>query len=100
MQQKQKGNFLLGLAGTNGKVRRERATDVWKGLACVEGINWDRIRVFVIDERHGFKEEGECNGKRVTDALSKTLAERGIECPKDLFLLPDTSLELEACAAD
>ena len=47
------GCFVLGVSGPNGRVRRERALDTFTELAARENIAWERVRVFLVDERYG-----------------------------------------------
>mmetsp|Transcript_77883 Transcript_77883/g.167052 ORF Transcript_77883/g.167052 Transcript_77883/m.167052 type:complete len:873 (+) Transcript_77883:106-2724(+) len=100
-QKSRHGNFLLGLAGTNGHVRRDRAKDVFRTLGKVEEIDWSRVRVFLVDERYGFELDEDCNASMVRGSLLRALEERGTSVREDFLVAPDTSLpSWETCAAD
>ena len=60
--------FVMGLAGPNGRVRRERALDTYTELASRGGIDWGRVRIFLVDERYGFDAEEESNAYLVRKA--------------------------------
>ena len=88
------GSFVLGLAGPNGRVRRERALDTYTELASRRSIDWSRMRIFVVDERYGFETEEDSNAYLVRKAFGRLV-------PADALLVPDTSLPtLEEAAAD
>ena len=44
---------MIGVSGPNGRVRRERALETFTELATRESIDWERVRVFLVDERYG-----------------------------------------------
>lgn len=95
------GNFVLGLHGSNGRVRRARQTDVFSHLACRSQIDWRRVSIFLVDERYGFQSEEDSNAYLVRDSLLKTLTRCGIAFPDDQFIAPNTALKpMQACAAD
>mmetsp|Transcript_30816 Transcript_30816/g.89058 ORF Transcript_30816/g.89058 Transcript_30816/m.89058 type:complete len:795 (-) Transcript_30816:112-2496(-) len=94
------GSFVLGLSGTNGSVRRTRLADVLQSLASRRNIDWQRVFVFLVDERYGFEREEDCNAFLVRDSLVKQLAKHGADFPEEHLVLPDTSITpVEACAA-
>ena len=70
------GCFVLGVSGPNGRVRRERALDTFTELAAREGIEWERVRVFLVDERYGeLPTEEDSNAHLMRRAFSKRLPE-------------------------
>ena len=85
----------MGLSGPNGRVRRERALDTFTELAARESIDWDRVRVFLVDERYGeLPTEDDSNAHLMRRAFGKRL-------PEAHLLVPDVSLPtVEECAAD
>lgn len=95
------GSFVLGLSGTNGRVRRARVHDVLTTLATRKNIDWTRVHVFLVDERYGFQAEEDSNADLVRTALVKTLAKNGASFPENHLVVPDTSIvPVEACAVD
>jgi len=96
------GNFVMGLSGTNGRVRRARLQDMLIGMAGRKNIDWKRMRLFLIDERYcSTNGEDDSNALLVRDALIKRLHKANIAFPEEYLLAPDTSLApVEACAAE
>ena len=86
---------MIGVSGPNGRVRRERALDTFTELAARESIDWDRVRVFLVDERYGaLPTEDDSNAHLMRRAFGKRLSEAHL-------LVPDVSLPtVEECAAD
>ncbi|CAE8645313.1 unnamed protein product [Polarella glacialis] len=64
------GNFVLGLSGANGRVRRARQFEIWGTLAARGNIDWKRVHIFLLDERFGFESEEDSNAFLVRDSLS------------------------------
>jgi|EP00927_Polykrikos_kofoidii_P072812 glucose-6-phosphate 1-dehydrogenase len=99
-QQRSPGNFLLGLSGTNGHIRRARASEVFTKLARSEIIDWSRMRVFLVDERFGV-EDALLNEHLVRNSLLQTLITRGVDFADSHFIRPDRRLAKQTdCAAD
>jgi len=99
LQHNSLGSFVLGLSGTNGSVRRTRLSDVLKCLAHRRSIDWQRVFVFLVDERYGFEHEEDSNAFLVRDSLVKPLSKIGAEFPEGHLVLPDTTITpMEACA--
>ena len=70
------GCFVLGVSGPNGRVRRERALDTFTELAARENIAWERVRVFLVDERYGeLPTEEDSNAHLMRRAFGKRLPE-------------------------
>ena len=70
------GCFVLGVSGPNGRVRRERALDMFTELAARENIAWERVRVFLVDERYGeLPTEEDSNAHLMRHAFGKRLPE-------------------------
>ena len=70
------GCFVLGVSGPNGRVRRERALDTFTELAARENIAWERVRVFLVDERYGeLPTEEDSNAHLMRCAFGKRLPE-------------------------
>jgi 6-phosphogluconolactonase/glucosamine-6-phosphate isomerase/deaminase len=89
------GSFVMGLSGPNGRVRRARALDTFTELAKRESIDWDRVKIFLVDERYGqLPTEEDSNAYLVRKAFGTKLKDANL-------LVPDVSLPTaEACAAD
>eukprot|EP00928_Gymnodinium_smaydae_P031521 TRINITY_DN23109_c0_g1_i2.p1 TRINITY_DN23109_c0_g1~~TRINITY_DN23109_c0_g1_i2.p1 ORF type:complete len:800 (+),score=172.51 TRINITY_DN23109_c0_g1_i2:139-2538(+) len=100
-QRRSPGNFILGLSGTNGQVRRARAADMFSELAGRDQIDWSRMRIFLVDERFGVKDEAESNSNLVSSSLLRVLHGLGLDFPASSFLHPDPGIEdWEAARAD
>mmetsp|Transcript_119909 Transcript_119909/g.344533 ORF Transcript_119909/g.344533 Transcript_119909/m.344533 type:complete len:794 (-) Transcript_119909:91-2472(-) len=94
------GSFVLGLSGMNGRVRRTRLADILTCLASRRNIDWQRVHVFLVDERYGIQQEEDSNACLVNDALVRPLVKNGASFPEGHLVYPDTSLSpVEACAA-
>mmetsp|Transcript_63304 Transcript_63304/g.185049 ORF Transcript_63304/g.185049 Transcript_63304/m.185049 type:complete len:795 (-) Transcript_63304:69-2453(-) len=95
------GCFVLGLHGSNGRVRRARETDIWSHVACRTSIDWQRLKIFLVDERYGFQVPEDSNAHLVRDSFLKTLFRCGVAFPESHLITPNTALEpMQACAAD
>lgn len=94
------GNFILGLSGTNGQVRRARVADFLQGLGRSEAIDWKRVCIFLVDERYGFELPEDSNSHLVRSNLLATLQERGLDFPEDRLVFPNTELSWDDCASD
>lgn len=93
------GSFVLGLTGTNTRVRRSRTHDMLTCLGERKNIDWKRVHIFLVDERYGFQCEDDCNAHLVRSSLLKSLTKSGVGFPEDHFIVPDTSITpVEACA--
>lgn len=95
------GCFVLGLHGSNGRVRRARQADVFSQLACRTNIDWQRLKIFLVDERYGFAVEEDSNAHLVRDSLLKTLSKAGVAFLPESFITPNTALEpMHICASE
>lgn len=95
------GCFVLGLHGSNGRVRRARQAEILSHLACRGSIDWQRLKIFLVDERYGFQAEEDSNAHLVRDSLLRTLTRSGVAFPDAHFLAPQPALEpVQACAAE
>ncbi|CAE8687273.1 unnamed protein product, partial [Polarella glacialis] len=95
------GNFVLGLSGANGRVRRARQFEIWGTLAARGNIDWKRVHIFLLDERFGFESEEDSNAFLVRDSLVKVLNRRGAGFPESHLVFPDMSRASAAdCAAE
>jgi 6-phosphogluconolactonase len=83
------GGSLLGLSG--GSTPRP----IYTRLASEQGIDWSKVKVFLIDERYIAPDHKDSNTKLVTDTL---LTNKSI--PHDNFLAPNTTLPLADCIKD
>mmetsp|Transcript_79309 Transcript_79309/g.137511 ORF Transcript_79309/g.137511 Transcript_79309/m.137511 type:complete len:820 (-) Transcript_79309:182-2641(-) len=91
---KAKGRFLLGLSVTDGAKRRKRTAEIFSTLAESQKVKWDRLCIFLVDERYKTLAEEDTNTKIVRSAFSACLSE-------DRLVLPNTTLDtVERCAAD
>lgn len=99
-QESRPGNFVLGFTGFNGRVRRSRVADVMMSLANRPSIDWERVYVFLVDERYGFDKDEDCNASLIRDCLVKQLKRSRSPLPEDHVLVPDTSLAYEECARE
>jgi len=100
-QQRQSGRFVLGLSGNNGDNRRKRTAEIFSTLAESEIIDWERVCVFLIEERFGCRRADESNGHLVRTTLVSTLRQRNINFTDAQLVLPDTDLATaERCATD
>eukprot|EP00929_Paragymnodinium_shiwhaense_P033612 TRINITY_DN18427_c0_g1_i1.p1 TRINITY_DN18427_c0_g1~~TRINITY_DN18427_c0_g1_i1.p1 ORF type:complete len:836 (-),score=177.72 TRINITY_DN18427_c0_g1_i1:185-2692(-) len=97
-------NFILGISGSNGKVRRSRVIDVYSHLASIESINWSRVRIFLCDERFGVEgadAEDEINANLLRNSLLKVLKARGVDFKEEYCVFPDLSIaDWTDCAKD
>lgn len=100
-QDSRPGNFVLGLTGTNGRVRRARAADMMSALAARLSIDWGRVYVFLVDERYGFENEEDCNANLVRETLVKGVTRRRARFPPDHLIVPNTGIgNFQECAEE
>lgn len=100
-QRQRPGCFVLGISGTNGKVRRSRAHDVFEVLGTHDSIDWSRVCVFLVDERWGAESDDDINAHLVRNSLLKAVASKGKRLPEAHFVHPNLTLgSLEACIED
>lgn len=95
------GNFVFGVSGTNGRVRRSRLHDMLVGMATRRNIDWSRMIFFLVDERYGGTNEEDSNAELFRTALVTALSKQGIHFPEDHLVFPDLTIQpIEAAAAD
>jgi len=100
-QESRPGNFVLGITGTNGRLRRARVADMLSLLANRLGVDWGRVYIFLTEERYGYAREEDGNRWLITEHLVKALKRRQAKIPEDHLVLPDTSkATIEDCAKD
>lgn len=94
-------SFVLGISCFNGRGRRARLHEILANLGARDNVEWERVYIFLVDERYGYQAEEDSNSNLVRGSLLKSLAKRGVAFPEEHFLVPDVSKEsCEECAAD
>lgn len=83
-----RGRCAVGLSG--GSTPR----DAYAALAKTVGIAWDKVTIFLADERHVPHDHNDANAK-----LLQTAGLTAANLPGLTVLLPDTHLGPDACAA-
>lgn len=82
----QHGSCILGLSG--GSTPRP----VYEELGQRSDIDWQKVQLFLVDERYVPPDHAESNQKLVRDTLLQHA-----DVPPDQCYFPDTSLEIEDC---
>ncbi len=85
----EKGKCILGLSG--GRTPRP----IYEALGKLKAIEWDKVTIFLVDERYVLEDDDESNQNLVRTTL---LANAPI--PESRIIFPDTSIELEECVED
>jgi 6-phosphogluconolactonase len=83
------GVCMLGLSG--GSTPRP----IYEALGKETEIDWHKVWLFLVDERHVSPANGDSNTKLVYDTILQGAGSADIQ-----FCAPDTSLPAEACAAE
>ncbi len=87
---KERGVCLLGLSGgsTPGPIYEE--------LGKVESIDWSKLYIFLVDERHISAAEKDSNANLV----QRTFLKSAKNFPEDHLILPNTALFIDDCILD
>ena len=81
----ERGRCILGLSG--GKTPRP----IYSGVAASRNIDWDKVDVFLVDERFVPPDHEESNFRMIQETLLSRLPSPPLQ------ILPDTTLPLAAC---
>jgi len=99
-QSRNSGRFVLGLSGPEGEMSREGFEMLFGLLAESETIDWERVCIFLVEERYGGPEQ-ESNGHLVRTALVGALQRRNVAFSEDQLVLPNLGLDIvRSCIAD
>ena len=85
----EKGSCTLGLSG--GSTPRP----IYEMLGKLVAVEWDKVTVFLVDDRYIPEGDDDSNQKLVRNTLLKSAS-----IPEHQIIFPDTSLPLEECIED
>ena len=80
------GICTLGLSGGS------TPGPIYEALAEQEEIDWSKVSIFLVDERHVDRKKKESNQKLITDTLLKH-----IDIPRTNLYFPETTLPIDEC---
>jgi 6-phosphogluconolactonase len=88
----EKGKCILGLSG--GSTPRP----IYEALGQLVAVEWEKVAIFLVDERYVSSDDRESNQKLVRDTL--LLGPATVRIRESGLCFPDTSLLLEECIDD